>query len=243
MNSKGHLCSINGKKYEIQIYNIVKKCKYNSFDFNIQNESELGYSSPKNDIECFNGFINIPIEIKKINSIDWMQCSLKYDNVNQNWIGSLKNKIPDMSKNIFELLIKNSILFNGKIPPFMLNDITHEEWLKIKKDTTDFNDIYLNCPNDTIKRLYSEKGCYYIQISDKGLYHLGNDICNFNVPEFICDQELRIRTKIHSRKNSKGYCVFSVIISCKPKNIKNIVKSKYSLDDILKLPDNLIYIN
>jgi len=115
--------------------------------------------------------------------------------------------------------------------------------VKNKKDTTDFNDIYLNCPTDTIKKLYSEKGCYYIQISDKGLYHLGNDICNFNVPEFICDQELRIRTKIHSRKNSKGYCVFSVIISCKPQNIKDLVNSKYSLDDILRLPENLIYIN
>jgi len=131
MNCKGRLCSINGKKYELQIYNIVKKCKYNNFDFNIQNENDLGCSSSKNDIECFNGFINIPIEIKKINSTDWTQCSLKYDN--EKLIGSLKNKIPDMSKNIFENLIINSTLFNGKIPPFMLNDITHEEWLKIKK--------------------------------------------------------------------------------------------------------------
>jgi len=128
MICKGRLCSANGKKYELQIYNIVKKCKYNNFDFNIQNEKDLGCSSSKNDIECFNGFINI--EIKKINSTDWMQCSLKYDN--EKWIGSLKNKIPDMSKNIFENLIINFTLFNGKIPPFMLNNITHEEWLKIQ---------------------------------------------------------------------------------------------------------------
>jgi hypothetical protein len=33
----------------------------------------------------------------------------------------------------------------------------------------------------------------------------------------------------------------SVIISCKPKNIKNILDSNYSLDDNSKLPERLIY--
>ena len=35
--------------------------------------------------------IDIPIEIKKSTSPDWMQCSLKYDNNTNKWIGSLKN--------------------------------------------------------------------------------------------------------------------------------------------------------
>ena len=107
----------------------------------------------------------------------------------------------------------------------------------------DFNDIYIDCPNDTIKKLYSEKGCNYIQISNKGLYYLENDICEFNVPEFICERQLIIRTKIHTRKNVKGFCKLSVIISCQPKNIKNLLDSNYSLDDISKLPINLSYIN
>jgi len=34
-----------------------------------------------------------------------------------------------------------------------------------------------------------------------------------------------------------------VTISCKPKNKKCLSKSNYSLDDISKLPDNLLYIN
>jgi len=183
----------------------------------------------------------IPIEIKKSKTPDWMQCSIKYNFESEKWIGSYKNKIPDKSKNIFEELISNSILFNGKIPPFTLKDITHEEWSQVKKDTTDYNDTYLECPNDTIKKLYSEKGCFYIQISDKGLYHLGNDICNFDIPEFVCEQQLRIRTKIHTTKNTKGFCKLSVTISCKPKNIKNLVKSNYSLDNNSKLPINLLY--
>ena len=83
--------------------------------------------------------------------------------------------------------------------------------------------MYIDCPDDTIKQLYSKKGCAYIQISDKGLYSLGNDICEFNVPEFICEQQLRIRTKIHTRKNNKGFCKLSVNIACLPKNIKNLI--------------------
>lgn len=80
----------------------------------------------------------------------------------------------------------------------MFKDITHKEWIQIKNKTTDFNDKYIDCDNNTIMKLYSEKLCYYIQISNKDLYHLGNDKCNFNVPIFKCDQ--RIRTKIYEKK-------------------------------------------
>jgi hypothetical protein len=241
MSSKGAGCSESGKKYELQVYNVVKKCKLDNNDFNTQREDELGGCDAKNDIECSMGNINIPIEIKKIKTPDWMQCSLQYDSVNGKWIGSSKNKIPDASKKIFEELLASTVLFNGHIPPFMIRDITHEEWSKIKKDTADFNDTYMDCPDDTIKRLYGEKGCVYIQISDKGLYHLGNDICGFNVPEFVCEQKLRVRTKIHATKNAKGFCKLSVTISCQPKNIKDLLKSKYSLDDSARLPEKLLY--
>jgi hypothetical protein len=170
-----------------------------------------------------------------------MQCSLKYDKEKELWVGSEKNKIPQMSKKIFENLLENTKIFNGKIPPFIFKNINHIEWINIKKNTNDFNDTYISCPNDTIKKLYREKGCYYIQISEKGLYHLGEDICNFNVPEFICEQHLRIRTKVHNTKNKYGFCVLSVTVSCKPKNINNLQKSNYTLDNISQLPIQLIY--
>jgi hypothetical protein len=239
---KGSGCSMMGKKYELQVYDIVKMCKLNGKEFNTQTENELGGCCSKNDIECnMNTKQDIPIEIKKLATPDWMQCSLKFDNKNKKWIGSSKNKIPNVSKKIFEELIADVVLFNGKIPPFITEDITHEDWIKIKSETQDFNDIYIDCPDDTIKRLYGEKNCKYIQISDKGLYHLGNDVCDFGVSEFICEQQIRIRTKIHKRKNSKGFCNLSVTISCQPKNTKDIVSSEFSLDDKTKLPKNLVY--
>lgn len=223
-----------GKNYEFLVHKIVKKCKINNKLFNTQKEEELGIY---NDIECnFNGIKDIIIEIKKKSTPDWMQCSIKYDYIANKWIGNSNNKIPNNCKKIYEEIIKDKILFNGKIPPFMTNKITYEEWVKIKKD---FKDIYFDCPNDTILKLYKEKDCKYIQVSDKGLYHLGNDICNFNVPIFICNQEIRIRIKVHNKKR----CKLSVTIACKPKNINELHKSFYSLDNINKLPLNLEYIS
>jgi hypothetical protein len=70
---------------------------------------------------------------------------------------------------------------------------------------------------------------------------LGNNPCDFDIPLFNIEQQIRIRTKIHTKKNKNGYCKLSVTIACQPKNIKNLIPSKYSLDDINKLPPPLIY--
>jgi hypothetical protein len=250
--SKGAKCSVKGKEYELKIHDIVKRCEINGVDFNTQTPSKLGGTGPANDIECnLREEGDIAIEIKKCKAPDWMQCSLKYDDQSQRWKTNSTSKIPEKSKQIFESLLyfiqdtknnSNSVqIFNNKIPPFMNQNITHQEWLKIKSETCDFNDIYVTIDSNTIKNLYREKNCQYIQISEKGLYHLGNDICQFNIPEFNCPQELRIRTKIHSRSNTKGYCNLSVMMSCKPKNIKNLEKSEHSLDSINRLPLNLLY--
>jgi hypothetical protein len=258
-NSKrGANCSKEGKKYELMIHDIVKKCKLNNNNaFNTQSPDSLGGCSAENDIVCNycnpenNLTESIGIEVKKMNTPDWMQCSLKYDDQTKKWKTNSTSKIPEKSQQIIESLLhfiqdtennSNAIqIFNNKIPPFTTHNITHQEWLKIKSDTNDFKDIYVTIDSNTIKNLYKEKNCKYIQISDKGLYHLGNDICQFNIPEFDCPQTLRIRTKIHSRSNTNGYCNLSVMMSCKPKNIKNLEKSNYSLDTINYLPLNLIY--
>lgn len=237
MNNKGSLCSKNGKKYELIIYEILKKCKINNKLFNTQDIKELGGCSNNNDIICnFNDIKDVSIEIKSFNTPDWMQCTLIYEN--NKWLGNPKCKIPKNANIIFTNLIQNIELFNGKIPPFINNNITYNEWKEIKRSTKDFNDIYMKCPNDTIKKLYNEKQCKYIQISNKGLYHLGDDICNFNVPEFICEQVLRIRIKVHST-NKNNYCKLSVTVSCKPINIKDLINSNYTLDNIVNLPENL----
>ena len=234
---------MNGNNYEKKIRNIIKDYYINNIPFNTQKEEELAGSSSKNDIEC--NFIvekDIGIEAKKYNTPDWMQCSIKYNKKTKSWEATKKGKIPIECREIFNNLINNINLYHGDIPPFMEQAITHEEWIKIKGETDKWNDQYMDIPSNSITRLYKAKGCHYIQISDGyGLYHLGNDICNFDIPLFNIEQQLRIRTKIHTRKNKKGFCSLSVTVACQPKDIKEIKPSKYSLDDKDKLPLSLIY--
>lgn len=242
---KGRLCSISGSKYEKVVYNILKNCYINNVKMNTQKEEELGGSSSKNDIQCnFNGENDIGIEIKKSKTPDWMQCSIRYNENTKKWEGSKKSRIPIKSRELFDKLINSVNLYNGEIPPFINKQITHDEWVKIKKETNKWNDVYIDIPSDCISKLYREKNCYYIQISDGyGLYHLGDDVCGFNVPLFDIKQEIRIRTKIHKRKNKNGYCNISVMVSCKPKDIKNLKQSKYSLDSECMLPEIIKYNN
>ena len=240
--SKGAKCSVKGKEYELKIHDIVKRCEINGVDFNTQTPSKLGGTGPANDIECnLREEGDIAIEIKKCKAPDWMQCSLIFDKGLQRWIVNPKGKIPVKSKALFEELIAGVELFNGNIPPCLDQKMTHDEWVITKSKTTDFSDMYIDCPSDTILRLYKEKFCSYIQISDKGLYHLGDDICNFGVPVFICEQRLRVRVKIHKTKNKEGFCDISVIVACQPKNITKLVKSPHSLDDVKCLPKSLTY--
>jgi hypothetical protein len=241
--NKGFQCSVNGNNYEKKIHNIVKDTYINNTQFNTQSVKELAGSSSKNDIEC--NFIkekDISIEIKKSNTPDWMQCSIKYNKITKIWEATKRGKNSIECRNVFNSLINNINLYDNEIPLFMEKSITHEEWIKIKSETNKWNDKYIDINSNIISKLYQAKGCNYIQISDGyGLYHLGNDICNFNVPLFNIEQQLRIRTKIHSKKNKKGFCSLSITIACYPKNIKSIKPSNYSLDDKNKLPLSLIY--
>lgn len=240
---RGSQCSVEGNKYEKKIHNVIKYCNINNKPFNTQKEDELAGSSSKNDIEC--NFItekDIGIEIKKYNTPDWMQCSIKYNKKNKIWEATKKGKNPDECRKIFDKLINDIKLYDGEIPPFMEKSITHEEWIKLKAETKKWDDVYIDIPSDHIAKLYQAKGCNYIQISNGyGLYHLGNDECDFDVPVFDIEQQLRIRTKIHTRKNKKGFCDLSVTIACQPKDITKLTRSKYSLDDENKLPASLIY--
>ena len=237
---KGQGCLTSGVKYEKKVHGILRKCYIGGQRFNTQNESELGGASSKNDMQCnFGGLEDIGIEMKVKNTPDWMQCSIRY--VDGQWRGTDKCKIPEKSKDIFDRLISELNLFENNVPPFMTRKMTHDEWLKEKKETKRWDDVYIDVPPDTISNLYRAKGCQYIQVSDGlGLYHTGEDPCGFGVPYFNNQQQIRIRTKIHSRNNGTGHCAISLIAACQPKRINDMEPSPYSLDDEMRLPPALI---
>lgn len=250
---KGRKCSENGKKYEKIVYSICNSISFKNKTsaFCNKTEEELAGCGSGNDIECQYKNTIIPIEIKSYKSPDWMQMALIPDLNNKSkdgiiqWKSSSNAKIPEKAKELFNNMIEDEILFNNKIPPFFEENMTHEKWVKLKKKKEHFKDHTFKCSSDFISQLYSAKGCFYIQVSEMGLYHTGNDICNFGVPKFEVESELRVRIKIHSTgTKTKDNCMrASVTISAKPINLKtNLEESNYSLDNINKIPKKLVKI-
>jgi hypothetical protein len=246
INSKGAKCSENGNKYEIQIWNILKYTTINNEIFNNQLELELGGSTSNNDIICnFNGkYKNISIEIKNTINAEFIQLDVHKEN--DKWLGPKITKkshpLSVINRYLEEINLQKNLYYNI-LPP--LNKTRKEfddwqEWLINKKKefkSDETKDYLWECKNTNfVKNNYKDKGCSYIQINKYGLYHLGEDICNFNVPEFKSENTiLRLRCK---RRGSKGCVPSSITMSA---YISGLGKSQFSLDNINTLPKNLIY--
>jgi hypothetical protein len=232
------ICSINGKAYECKIWeNCMKlKTKYNENFCNIT-KNQLGGCSNRHDIVCYYNKKPVNIEIKKHNSPDWSQMTL-YP-VKDKWRAKNNSKVSLMTKKLFEKIINQKK--NISIPKIFFNNLNHNELNIFRKKN--FKDIYINCPSNVICNLYKFKGCHYIQISKYGLYHLGEDICDFNVPLFNCNTRLRIRIKVHCREikigKNKGKIRASVVVAARPIKMYLMKKSNYSLDGEKKYPENL----
>jgi len=238
---KGASCSISGSRYEENTSSILKDTTLNGHPFHTQSFENLGGSSSAIDICCNHIQIeDIGIEIKKHGTPDWMQCRIIFSPDTNSWIPTPRSKRPQVCTKIFNDLLAGNVLYGGGVPPFENRNYTKQEWKSIKASTSQWNDIVIDIPCDTIRNLYSAKGCHYIQVSKYGLYHLGHDVCDFGVPMFVCDQVIRIRTKVH-KSNNKGHINLSVTAACKPRNIRSLVPSPYSLDAVARLPPKLIY--
>ena len=210
---KGSNCSRSGKKYENEVYTIIKNSP-----FVIE---QVGGSSHAPDIKCVD---DKSIEVKKAFAPDWGQTILKWKN--DNWFSNS------------ELFNKYLNKLKMKCPPFLQNKMIYEEWLKIKSE---YKDEYIDIDDNAINEYYMKKGVCYIQISDGyGLYHLGDDVFNLGVPKFEIKQRMRVRVKVHSRSNNNGYAQLSVTGAFQPININQLMKSPYSLDNMDKLPLNLL---
>lgn len=236
----GSGCSVSGKNYEVKIAKTCKLVKSPHMDiaFNTQPLETLGGCGADIDITLnWKKEGDIGVEAKRPTP-DWMQMKLD-KNKEGVWVGSSSGKIPPVSKVLFETIIGAANLFGGKTPTFLERPVTHSEWTVIKKETPEFKDTYISCGDNTIAQLYKAKGCQYIQVDGKGLYHTGEDTCEFGVPYFECPQQIRIRLKVHTRSNKKGHMCLSVMAAAQPKKLKELKASGFSLDAAAKLPSSL----
>jgi hypothetical protein len=203
---------------------------------NNQSEESLGGSTAGIDIVLnWKSEGDIGVEAKRPTP-DYMQMCL--GRKDDRWIGKAEqSKIPSACREQLNGLLAGKSLFNGKLPPFMERTMTHPEWVAIKSEDTDFKDHYIpDIPSTTIADLYKKKGCSYLQVDSKGLYHTGEDRCHFGVPLFELPQRLRIRIKIHGTNPFKA----SVTVAAQPVNLATLVPSPFSLDSLERLPASLL---
>ena len=242
MKQRGAGCSVSGNKYELDISGLCRKVRspHISLPLCTLKDSELGGSGSGTDIHLnWKSERDIGCEAKHGSTPDWMQMSLKRA-ADGRRVSSQRAKIPPECRTIFENIIGERTLYGGKVPPFEERNITQDEWVIIKKENPEFADSYISCDTNTISRLYKAKGCLYIQIAGKGLFHTGEDVCMFGVPYFECPQQIRIRTKVHQAKNAKGFMQLSVMAAAQPTDFASIPQSPFSLDSLERMPSNLL---
>ena len=99
-------------------------------------------------------------------------------------------------------------------------------------------DVYIPVHSNDILEYYGSKNNSYVQVKDYGLYHLGEDVCDFGVPQLaLTDVELRFRIKNHGARKDKTQ-IFSLTAALRIK--KKPAKSNVSLDDVQYFPEQLI---
>ncbi len=223
----------SGNAYERLVHSVISKCIYQGERFCTQTAAELGGSGAGQDHQCIMG---VNIESKKYPNPDWTQITLTHNGTH--WVCSKGRKLQPAVREEFNRILGNIHLWNGYIPSFIHEPITHEKWIQEK---IHFRDVYIPCDSIQISTFYRKKGSAYIQVSNgKGLYHTGEDPLGLGVPVFECPQHIRIRVKVHGTKNKKGYSTLSVTASCLPvSDISNV--SPYSLDNSKRLPPSIIY--
>lgn len=81
---------------------------------------------------------------------------------------------------------------------------------------------------DLLRNYYTNKGCDYIQIEDKGFYYFVNDPADLGVPQFNPNLRLRLRAKTHHSNPPSAYSFFAVIQIVK----RTLNRSPFDLEEI-----------
>lgn len=228
--NRGALCSRSGLRYETQIAQFSRGLSFQGHPVSCSDPAGSGSGNDLTLTVMLDGTTReIGLEAKRPTP-DWMQVKLSHQPSSGDWVVATdlpRSKIPSSCRDYYRQLFGTRQFWDGKLPSFTQGDITWEQW---SQERSNFPDQYLECPEDTIRNLYRRKGCHYIQIDGKGLYHLGDDPLGLGVPSFSCPQRLRIRCKIHDKKNSRGYANLSVTMATQPISLSQLADSSYSLD-------------
>jgi hypothetical protein len=124
--SNGAKAVKNGKKYEKDVYYIVKNTYINDKKFNIQNENELGGNSDRPDIKCIYNNIDIIKELKNDLNGEYIQVDVIKEDT---WISKNKSKHPlSVYKRYEDEINLQDNLFYGILPPLNKTRKEFDDW-------------------------------------------------------------------------------------------------------------------
>jgi hypothetical protein len=208
----------NGQTYQHSIARKLEKICINEKKITV-NEVNGAKSGPDINLYIENGLI-IGIEVKNKGAFEGGSVKMEYDKIEKRMV------FKDRSS-LHQRCLADRVLYNGLNLPWYEGKKSLCEY---KQVANIFNpEIRISLSSDSMSEYYKSKGVHYIQIEGYGLYHTGNDILNLDVPIFMCNQYLRIRTSKHKKKIS-GYRIPSDVVGDINYDKKTITKSIYDLN-------------
>lgn len=190
----------NGLIYEQQIHDNLKLHLPESYT--MDNIETRNFSQHGTDIQFSKNNIEYHIEVKRDIFAQMGGTSISYQNQEFDVVGNvqddLKHTIIQQMKfkkqaidTYLDFMQEHNPLFKERKVPFM---VPVPVWDKAKELglLTNLNH-FIEYNTDFIKNHYISKNVNYIQIGNTGLYHLGSNPLNLNVPELHGDINIEIR--------------------------------------------------
>lgn len=214
--SRGRNCFKSGKSYQEKI---VEKLRSIFIYDKLYDIEEVTGAKSGPDI-TIKGRIegNIGIEVKRKGAFEGGSSKMVYDHQNK--------KLTFLDNTLHKEMLNNKIIYDGKNLPWYEGQKTKDHYKNVQHI---FNkEIRIELPDTSMANYYKASGVHYIQVEGYGLYHTGEDILDFGVPYFECQQSLRIRSSKH-KKNGIPTDVVGDINYDK----KTLKKSDYDLESSL----------
>jgi hypothetical protein len=179
-----------GKTYEIRVRNALRNRGIETLD-------QTAGSTNAHDVVIVHDGQQYGVEVKSKNATEGGQKMFQF-----------RDGCLCMDDEYFKSLIGDYVPFKGEVPSFLKGDKSFETWVNEKHN---FKGEYIPVGNNAVTRYYENKGSKYIYIESKGMYHTGEDPCQFGVPLFLSNTRIRIRCKQHGSSSVPGSVMASLV--------------------------------
>ncbi len=177
-----------------------------------------------NDAGFRHNNINRFLEVKNRTDTDFGQKNLKWSEQN-GWHWTEADQITEMYD---EIGVMRQIDKSFKPNLYSVNRFDFNQQHRIQDQKAFEKQIELKGAV-YLHKFYARKDCYYIQVENKGFYHLERDIAGLGVPKFDPIIRLRLRAKVRDKFPPYNYSFFATI----KVNKRSIRKSDFDIEEKL----------